>query len=181
MSINSEHYDTTWTGIEYLANDVSEHKSFEFVSVCPFLVQASISWLINEFVNQWIIMKWFINHLKFQLHDMNNFLMIKKCKLPDLLSSCHFLMYYHWNDSWWPFNSGDSHLRWVSDHVLIFRGKYACCVQCVQNVLCFYIVVKLNSFKVNGGLAKMKFGRWLEVHLWVSIKSSLAWLPGWFR
>ena len=31
-----------------------------------------------------------------------------------------FFMYYHYNGEWWLFSSDDSHLRWVSDHVLIY-------------------------------------------------------------
>ena len=45
------------------------------------------------------------------------------------------------------FQSDDSHLRLVSEHVSIYTKNYACCVQCVQNALYFYLAFE---FKIDG-------------------------------
>ena len=50
---------------------------------------------------------------------------------------------YHCNDEWLPFNSGDSLIRWVSDHVLIYIEKICMlCLVCSKCFCIFYLMIE---------------------------------------
>ena len=68
---------------------------------------------------------------------------------------------------WWPLNSGDSHLRWISDHVLIYIYIY-------ENMHEFEFEARLFAGTVAKGLGCQKFWRHCLSKIATDVGSRLA-------